>query len=195
MLTHLTAKYIYFKDKVDLLACELDYMSAVNWGTIKGHHPKAIMGTQYQYLLGQRKDGELEIIPMIYSGSRHHLNIDPREHDVASLFSSLLLVQESMVLEISHPIDTTIMDTPINQQEFTNAHTAAVDHSRPQTFMFIDARSWMTDLMEVITCHRKHRHLHVNVSHDYLDPGGAVMRNLDQMGFVGRRSFTTMILT
>ncbi len=188
------AGYIYFKDKLDLLSCELDYMSAINWNVIKGHRPKAIMGTQYQYLLGRRKDGRLEIIPMIYSGNRHHLNIDPREHDVASLFSSLLLVQESLVLEISHPIDTTIMGMPVNQQEFTNVHHAKVDRTKPQTFMFIDARAWMTDLMEVITAHQQHKHLHVNVSHDYLDPGGAVMRNLDQMGFVGRRSFTTMVL-
>lgn len=185
--------YMYFKDADALMQSEIDVKQAMNWHVIRGRSPSVNnLAVHHSYVLGKRKDGRYEILPLLVSAKRYYLNTDLRQHDLTLLVTTLKLFIPGMILEVLHSIDTTPVGFTVDRQEFTNQHWPHIDEKAPITYLFVSHRSWMTDLMEVMNAAGSGKHLRVTVDRDFLDPGGSVMCNMDSVGFIGCRSVITV---
>lgn len=187
--------YMFFKDADEMFLSEIDVKQAINWETISGRSPSMNnVAVHHSYVYGKRKDGRYEILPLLQSAGRYYLTANLRQHSLELLTATLKLFIPGMVLDVIHDIDTTPLGFKIDRQEFTNQHWPHVNDKGPITYMFISHRSWMTDLMEVMNATGSGKHLRVTVDADFLDPGGAVMCNLDAAGFVGFRAYLAVTI-
>lgn len=181
--------YVYFRDVDAMINSEFDHRKAINWNVINRHNPLSQSpGVNHHYLLGLRKDQKWEIVPILYSAGRAYINIDLRQHDLDAMFDTLQYVCPHCIVQVLHKIDTTPEGHKVEQQEYTNSHCIQINENTPMVYMFISGDSWMSDLMSVLAEHQRGKHISVTIHKDHLDPGGAVMMNLESQGFMGYRS-------